>query len=185
MKKFMGSILVTALSLCLLGTYNLTFAGDQGISIATVKIQYVLNKAKAGLEAQRILQAKAADLQKDIQQEQEALMTLQNQIEMKSSVWSQEVRDEKERDYQRKLRSLQMQSEDAKYEFRQVEKKVMAPIFKALNEVIVEIGKEKGFTLILANEGEGLTSRTGLIYVDDALDVSDLVVKEWDAKMPK
>ncbi len=170
---------------CFIGLSTSVHAADEKITIATVKIQEIMSRAEAGSAAQKILQEKAASLQNDMQQEQESLMSLQNQIEMKSSVWSPDIRDEKERDYQRKLRALQMRSEDAKYEIRQLEKKVMEPILKALNEVLMEVGKKNGYTLILANEGQGLASRSGLLYSHDSLDISDMVVKELDAKLKK
>lgn len=170
---------------CLIGIDSSVHAADGDISIATVKIQEILSQSEAGSKAQKVLQDKAGTLQNDMQQEQENLMSLQSQIEMKSSVWSKDIRDEKERDYQRKLRDLQMRSEDAKYELRQLEKKVMEPILKALNEVIVEVGNKNGYTVILANEGQGLASRSGLLYSKDSLDISDLIVKELNAKLQK
>ncbi len=183
MKKYTSVLVMASMFFLLGGMKNFVQAADGDVSIATVKIQEILSQARAGIEAQKILQKKAATFQSDIQQEQENLMSLQNQIEMKSSVWTKDIRDEKERDYQRKLRALQMRSEDAKYEFRQLEKKVMEPILKALNDVIVEVGKKNGYTVILANEAQGLASRSGLLYANESLDISNLIVKELNAKL--
>ena len=160
-------------------------AADKILSIATVKVQEVLAKSVVGQAGQKTLQAKADSFQKDFQKEQDDLAELQKQIEMKSSVWSPDVRDEKEREYQRKLRALQTRSDDAKYELRQMEKKVMEPILKDLNDVIGDIGKKKAYTLIMVDEGKGLASRVGLIYADDSLDITDQVIKELDAKTKK
>ena len=160
-------------------------AADKTLSIATVKVQEVLAKSVVGQTAQKSLQAKADGFQGDFQKDQDELAELQKQIEMKSSVWSPEVRDEKERDYQRKLRALQTRSDDAKYELGQMQKKVMEPILKDLNEVVNALGKKKGYSLIMVDEGKGLASRVGLIYVDESLDITAQVIQELDARTKK
>ncbi|MGW8288479.1 MAG: OmpH family outer membrane protein, partial [Desulfobulbales bacterium] len=95
--------------------------------------------------------------------------------EKKSSVWSQEVREEKERDYQKRVREMQLKSEDAQFELQQLEKQVMSPVLNELQKVIKEVGEKNGYALIL-------DSRAGLLYVDSSLDISDIVRKELDAR---
>jgi len=182
MKKNLLIFLVVAGFFSNMVTADLVVAAGQTLKIATVRIQEVLAKSKVGLEAQKNLQAKANELQKNLQSDQEELAQLQNQIEMKSSVWSQDVREEKERDYQRKMRSLQMRSEDAKYEMKQLEKKFMDPILKNLNDVLAEVGADQGYSLVLADEGRGLASRVGLLYASPELDITESVIKKLDAK---
>lgn len=183
MKRFSMISMVAAFACSMLFVADFSFAAD--LKIATVNVQEVLGSSKAGMEAQGLLRSKAADLQKNLQGDQEALAQLQNQIEMKSSVWSQEVRDEKQRGYQRQMQSLQMRSEDAKYELRQLEKKMMEPILISLNEVLEEVGRKNGYTLVLADEGKGLSSRVGLLYADKSLDITSRIVKELDTKTKK
>jgi outer membrane protein len=185
MKRFVIGAIFTLSLFGLVAAAGSAGAAEKTLSIATVKVQEVLAKSLAGQAGQKALQAKADGFQKDFQQDQDELAELQKQIEMKSSVWSPEVRDEKERDYQRKLRALQTRSDDAKYELGQMQKKVMEPILKDLNDVIDDLGKKKGYTLIMVDEGKGLASRVGLIYVDDSLDITAQVIKELDARTKK
>ncbi|OIP47025.1 MAG: molecular chaperone Skp [Deltaproteobacteria bacterium CG23_combo_of_CG06-09_8_20_14_all_60_8] len=185
MKRFVVAAIFTLSVFGLVAVGGRAGAAEKALSIATVKVQEVLAKSAVGQSAQKTLQTKADGFQKDFQKDQDELAELQKQIEMKSSVWSPDVRDEKEREYQRKLRALQTRSDDAKYELRQMEKKVMAPILKDLNEVIDELGKKKAYTLIMVDEGKGLASRVGLIYADDSLDITAQVIKELDARTKK
>ena len=78
------------------------------------------------------------------------------------------------------MREYQLKVEDAQYEMKQLEKKVLDPIFKELQVVITDIGKKKGLSLILEKAKSG-----GLLYADDALDISKEVIAELDAKMAK
>ena len=143
--------------------------------IVTVNIQEVLLGSSSGQAVKNVLEDKVAEFQTKFQAEQEAVESLQAEIDKKSSVWSQQVREEKERDYQKKVRELQLKSEDAQFELQQLVKQVMEPILKELQKVIADMGEKNGYAMII-------DSRAGLLYVDKATDISELVKKELDAR---
>ncbi len=146
--------------------------------IATVNIQEVLLGSAAGQEVKKVLEEKVVELQSTFQKDQEEVDTLRSEIEKKSSVWSQEVREEKEREYQKRVREVQLKSEDAQFELQQMEKQLMTPVLNELQKVIKELGEKNGYSLIM-------DSRAGLLYVDKALDISELVQKELDSRQQK
>jgi outer membrane protein len=100
---------------------------------------------------------------------------MRSEIEKKSSVWSQQVKEEKERDFQKRVRELQLKSEDAQFELQQLEKQIMEPILNELQKVIAEMGEKNGYALIL-------DSRAGILYADKSMDISELVKKELDSR---
>jgi len=155
------------------------------MKIATISIQDVLADSKAGQNAQKVLQTEVEKFQKKFSKEQEDLEALGTEIEKKGSVWSDEIRVEKERDYQKKMREFKLKTEDAQFELKQLEKKEMEPILKSLHEVIAEIGKKKKYTLILENTRKGLRSRIGLLYASDEIDISDEVRSQLDKQYKK
>ena len=155
------------------------------IKIGTISLQQIVMSSKAGSEAQKILEQKANEFKGRLEKEGEGLEELRQDIEKKSSVWSSEVRGEKEREYQKLLRSFQIKQEDAQYELKQLESKVMGPILQDLHEAIKLVGKENGYTIILENSRKGIQSQIGLMYADDALDISKLVIKELDKRTAK
>jgi outer membrane protein len=61
----------------------------------------------------------------------------------------------------------------------------MEPILKELHAILADYGKKNGYTLILENTRKGLSSRSGLLYADEALDISDQIRKELDSRMSK
>lgn len=146
--------------------------------VATVNIQEVLLGSAAGQEVKKVLEEKVEELQGSFQKEQEEVETLRSEIEKKSSVWSQEVREEKEREYQKRVREVQLKTEDAQFELQQMEKQLMTPVLNELQKVIKELGEKNGYSLIM-------DSRAGLLYVDKALDISELVKKELDNRQQK
>lgn len=166
--------------LCLLlATAVPSWAADQ-IKIATFNLQQIVEKSKSGAEARKVMDAKNSELQSKFKGEQESLKAQADEIEKKGSAWSEEVKASKEREQQKKMREFQLKVEDAKFELKQLEKKVLDPFFKELQTVINDIGKTEGYTLIFEK-----TRSTGLIYAADSLDISDRVVKALDAKMAK
>ncbi len=160
-------------------------AAEKPIKIATISIQNILDKSKAAQEAKKALEAEFEKYRVKLEKDQNALEALRAEIEKKSSVWSDDVRGEKEREYQRLAREFGIKNEDAKVAMQQKEKQLMDPVLKELHGVIEEFGKKNGYTLILEYSMKGLRTRTGLLYADDALDVSDAVQKELDKRMKK
>ncbi|KPK33238.1 MAG: hypothetical protein AMK70_09575 [Nitrospira bacterium SG8_35_1] len=150
-------------------------AAENAKQIVTVNIQDVLLGSEAGQGVKKVLEEKVGEFQEKFQAEQLDVDALRAEIEKKSSVWSQEVREEKERDYQKRVRELQLKSEDAQFELQQLEKQVMSPILNELQKVIKEVGEKNGYAIII-------DSRAGLLYVDDALDISEIVKKELDSR---
>jgi len=131
------------------------------------------------------LQTEVDKYQAKFKADEDALTSMKNDIEKKGSAWSEEVRAEKEREYQKKLRDYGVKTEDAKLEMQQLEKRHMEPILKQLHNIIAEFGKKNGYALILENTMKGLSNRTGLLYADDAFDVSDQIQKELDSRLKK
>jgi len=166
-----------------LAASGVALAGES--KIATISIQDILASCKAGQGAQKVLEEKMVGLQAKLQKEKDALDELKKEMDKKNSVWSAEVKAEKERDFQKRLREAQLKEEDAKYEMSQLEKKVMEPILKDLHEIIGQVGKREGYTVILEYTMKGLHSRSGLLYADEAIDISDMVRKELDARQAK
>ena len=154
---------------------NQASAAEKSMQIVTVNIQEVLLGSMAGQDVKKVLEEKVGEFQGKFQKEQESVDALRAEIEKKSSVWSQEVREEKERDYQKKVRELQLKSEDAQFELQQLEKQVMSPVLNELQKVVADVGEKNGYAMII-------DSRAGLLYVDKTLDISEIVKKELDSR---
>ena len=172
-------IMILAVIVLLLGTTGYAnteaVAAETSKQIVTVNIQDILLASEAGQEVKKVLEEKVGEFQNKFQQEQEEIDTLRAEIEKKGSVWSTEVREEKERDYQKRVREMQIKSEDAQFELQQLEKQVMSPVLNELQKVIEEVGEKNGYAMIL-------DSRAGLLYVDKSLDISEMVKRELDAR---
>lgn len=146
------------------------------MKIAVMNVQKVLVSCSAGKAAKGRLDSRAKELQSSFKQEEEALKGLQAEIKKKSTAWSEEKKAEKIREYQKDGRELQAKTEDARYEMKQLQDKELEPILKTLDKVVQDYGKSHGYTVIL-------DTKMGVLYSDNAIDVSDEIVKKLDQAM--
>ncbi|MFZ5776097.1 MAG: OmpH family outer membrane protein [Thermodesulfobacteriota bacterium] len=185
MKRRISRGLILGCCAALISLAGMASAAEAQMKVATISIQKILGTSKAAQDGQKTLQAEADKFQAKFKADEDALTAMKNEIEKKGSVWSSEVRAEKEREYQKRFRDYSVKADDAKAEMAQLEKKLMEPVLKQLHEIIADYGKKNGYTLILENTMKGLRNRTGLIYADDSLDISEQIQKELDARMKK
>ena len=185
MRYFHNAGLIFTLAICIM-SLPLTGQADAAEGkIGTISLQDVLSQSKVGQQAQQDLESKVQEFQDKFAPEQKELEDLASAIEKKRSVWSQDVLSEKERTYQKLMREYKLKTDDAQYELKQLEKKVMEPILKNLHEIIAEYGKRENFIIILENTRKGLSSRIGLLYASDEIDISEAVLKLLDEKQAK
>ena len=155
------------------------------VKIGTISLQKIMENSSAAVEAQKTLKEKAAELTGKLDEDNAKIEKLRDEIAKKESVWSNDVKAEKERDYQKQLRDFKTKQEDAQFELDQLKAKVMGPILKELQASIAEVGKANDYTIILENSRKGIQSQIGLMYADEKIDISDLVLKELDKRTAK
>lgn len=177
-----NKLIAPLLAVAMLLSWGPGLATAATAKIATVSIQNVLDQAKVAVEARNQIETEFDKHRGALQRDQVELETLRDEIEKKSSVWSEQVRGQKERELQRRFREFEVRNEDAQLAVQQLEKSVMEPILTQLNEIIAEIGRKNGYDLILEYTMKGLRSRTGLLYAADTLDISKEVKEELDRR---
>ncbi len=148
----------------------------EGQKIGVMNIQKVLVESSAGMKAKSVFEKRMKELEKKFKGKQEGLVALQQEIEKKSSAWSAEKKGEKVRELQKNQRELQVESEDAQMEMKQLQDKELAPILKMLQTVVNAYGQKNGYNLIL-------DSKVGVLYASDGVDISEAVKKELDKRM--
>lgn len=160
-------------------------AADKGYKIATISLQQVLSSSPSAQAAKKKLEAKLDDLNKKIQEQKDKQDALRAEMEKKSSVWSETVKQQREREFLKREGEIKILSDDAKREFGDYEKSIMNPILLELHEAIAELGKAQGYTLILEYSQQGLESKSGLLYADDSLDISAQLSEALEKRLAK
>jgi outer membrane protein len=152
------------------------FSAD--LKIGIMNVQKIIVECDAGKAAKGRFDLKMKELQSTFKTEEEALKELQAEIKKKSSAWSEEKKAEKVREFQKSGRELQAKTEDARFEMKNLQDKELEPILKALEQIVNKYGKDNGYTAIM-------DAKNGVIYFDEAIDISDTIVKKLNGALAK
>jgi Skp family chaperone for outer membrane proteins len=97
-------------------------------------------------------------------------------IEAKKFVLSDESLRQKQYDLLELQNQLENKGKELENQFKIDAKRVQEPLINKLRQIITETGREQGFTLILQRGG------AGLIYTREALDITDLIIAQYNKK---
>ncbi len=99
------------------------------------------------------------------------LTRLGEEFERQKYVLSESALSEKRLDLMKRQRDLERDMREAEDELELEQVRLLQPVEKQVITAIQEIGKEKGFSMILDRGAQGV------VYHRDGLDITDLVVK--------
>lgn len=172
--KFKAWLLAATL-MCAVGLVGVASAEAEA-KIGVMNVQKVINLSDAGKLAKTRFEGRMKELQEKFKTEEESLKNLQKEIEKKSSVWSEQKKQEKAREFQKMRREFQAKTEDARFELKQLQEKELEPILKALEGVVKSYGKKNGYTMIL-------DIKSGVIYFEETAEISEEITKELNSAM--
>jgi len=155
---------------------TLSFFMFSEVKIGVINAQEIIAKTKKGINVQKKLE----NLQKSKQQQLEGLQNVLKQLQKDavSPALNAETREKKKREFEDKQIQYKRQLQDAQKDMSEATQKELAALQTEIMPLIQEIGKNKGFTLILDMTGSGIA------YFDQAIDITNDVVKAVDAKFP-
>jgi len=170
MKRTM--LIIVAVVLALAGT---VYAEDS-MKIGYVNMRKALNECKAGKSAKETLEKSIKDKQEKLDKAKKDLETMQEDFEKKSSLLSEKAKQDKQEEFQKKLQEYQQQLADAQQEINEKEAKVTKDIIDGMRDIVEEIGKKEGYTLIFEE------TEISVIFAKEGLDITGKVIEKYDAK---
>ncbi len=147
------------------------------VKIGVVNAQEILAKTKKGVEIQKRLEQLQNKKQNELQAKQDEIKKLEKEV--LSPALNDETREKKSIDLQNKRKDMKRYLEDAQNEIQQESQKELVELEKAVMPVIDQIGKSKGFTIIFD------ITRPGIVYFDQAIDITPDVIKAFDNQFSK
>lgn len=168
----MKKIVVLLLSALLVSLAVPLFAADA--KLGTVDMQKVLLLSDAGKDAKEQLAIKAAKYEAEKNVKEEELKKLKGELEKQSVLLSETARVTKEKDYQQKLKEYQRFLKDAQDDLQAKNDEFTNRIVDEIVKVVQEYGKKNGYTYIFVKN-------EGMIYMDDKVDLTDELLKEFNA----
>ena len=171
--KFEKLILVIAVGLAF--GWGLT-AQAEGGKIGFVDAQQVLATVESGKKAQEELERKAREAQGRLTPLIEQLEALQKELQAKQFVMSKEAVQAKQLDMAELRNRIESQGQEEKSKLEIDQQRLIGPLQEKFLEVIKEIGREENYSAIF------LSDAPGLVYRREALDVTEQVIKTFNAR---
>lgn len=163
-----------ALALALLCALAGTARAD--LKLGYVDLQRALNESEAGKAAKERFKAQVDRLQVDLKKKKDALDSMKEKLEKKSSVMKPEEARNLENDYQKKLRDFERAYKDSQGELQQKDNELTVELLKELQVVIEEFGKEQGYSIILEQ------SSSSVLYGSPELDLTEQIIGRYNAR---
>jgi len=151
-------------------------AQAEDAKIGFVDAQQVLATVESGKKAQEELERKARDAQGRLTPLIEQLEVLRKELQAKQFVMSKEAVQVKQLDMAELRSRIESQGQEEKSKLEIDQQRMIGPLQDKFLKVIKEIGREEGYSAIF------LSDAPGLVYRREALDVTDQVIKTFNAR---
>ena len=150
----------------------------EGAKVAYVVLQRIANESADGKTATTRIQALQQKKAAELTDKQKQLQTAQQKLEKEASVLSSTAAGELQKQVEKLQVEIQRFTQDAQAEVQELQQQLQQEFQVRLEPVLQEIGKEKGLHFIFNGPD------AGLVWADDALDISSDVIKKLDAAKP-
>ena len=138
--------------------------------VGFVDTNRVIAASKDAKEAETKLNSLLDKKRDQFKPQQEKFNKLREELETQITVLSAEAREERQLELAQLKSQIERDVQAAEEEVQIERRKVLAPLFRRIQEVIDDIGKKEGFSIIMERH-------TGVIYFSESLDITDMVIE--------
>ncbi len=167
------ALLLLALAAIVVGG---TGAQDQVYKIGVVDIDQAISSTEEGKAAREEFARKQREAEANVQPLLERYKEMEEDFKAKKFVLSEEALFQKQLDIAEIRNQIQNKMKELEGQLKVDQKRLEGPLTAKLVDIIEEIGKTKGFTMILRR------GTPGVLYTREALDITDLVIEKYNAK---
>lgn len=164
---------VAALAICV----QTAQAGDAG-KIGVMDQQAVMERSKAGKAALEEIKQYSTARQKIIDADEQELKDLEQSLQGSGNKLSEAAKQEKQEQFRVKVDAYQRRLQDFNREVQQKQRDMIEEYSKRIAEAAQIVAQKEGYLAILDKGNEALLRI--VLYHHPGLDVTDLVVKEFD-----
>ena len=148
---------------------------QETVKIGFVDMQRALNDSKAGKQALGTLKQLMEAKKETLQGEKELIDKKKEELDKQGLLLNDTTRREREDEIRRMERDHTRRLSDTKDELSREEAKYTTKIRTELLQLVGEIGKEKGYTMVLEKQF------SAILYAPETIDLTDEVIERYDA----
>src|SRR5262245_41506294 len=151
-------------------------AAAEEVKIGIVDIEQALVSTEEGKAAREEITRKNREAQAQVEPMMAQRKVLAEELQGKKYVLSDDAMFQKQVQLAELENKIKSKMEELKGQLNIEQNKMLAPLYNKMQGIIESIGKEQGFTLILAR------NNPYVMYSREALDITDLVVARFNQK---
>jgi outer membrane protein len=151
-------------------------AAAEDVKIGIVDIEQALTSTEEGKAAREEIGRKSREARAQLEPMMEQRKTLAEELQGKKYVLSDEALFQKQVQLAELENKIKSKAEELEGQLKIEQGKMLAPLQSKMQNIIEAIGKEQGFTLILAR------NNPYVMYSREALDITDMVVERFNKK---
>jgi len=153
-----------------------TAAQDEPIKIGIVDIDQAISSTDEGKAAREEFARKQREAEQQMQPLMDRYKGVEEELKAKKFVLSEEALFQKQLDLAEMRNLIQNKIKELEGQLQVDQKRLEGPLTAKLVDIITDVGKTQGFTLILRR------GTPGVLYTREALDVTDLIIKRYNQK---
>lgn len=150
------------------------------VQAAEMKIGYVdmnkaLNESEKGKKAVGLLEEMVKSRQTEINKKGDELKALDEEIAKQSSILNPDAIKDKREQRENLMRDYQRMIKDSQSEVQKKQSDFMESIINELREVVAQMGKDEGFTVIFEK------AQSGILFIVPETDITEKLIKKFNS----
>lgn len=166
------SMIRSALLLVLLAAVAMPAAAQS--KVAVIDVQRVVTESDPGKEVMQRLKGLTDAKSQEGQALQQEMAALQDQFNKQRFTVSEARQAEMSKEIEDKQILIRRFQDDAQREVQEAQRRELGSLEERILPIINQVGQEQGFTLIFNK------FQSGLVYADEAIDITDDVIRRFN-----
>jgi len=182
-REIMGKAGVVFLCLALivgtlLGIQNKAMA-QTSVKLGYIDMERAVNDSKAGKEARTRFIAFMKSKKAEGDKKKKELDSMKQILQKQGALLAEDVRVQKEREYQKKVGEFQLYIKNSRADIRTKEMEMSKKIIRQLMKIVFSFAKKQGYSMVFEK------TKSGLLYAQDSLDLTPTIIKIFDQEFAK
>ncbi len=152
------------------------FAAAAEMKVAVVDLPTAIQSTTEGKKIKKLLEDEFNKKKKDLEKRYTDINKMQADFDKKSLVLTEDARVKKQQEIDAEKNEFMQLKEKNLQELAKRDRELSQPLIKKLNEVIAEIAKKDGYTVILHKNEQNL------VWASKEIDITEAVIKALEKK---
>jgi outer membrane protein len=148
--------------------------GSAAVRIGVINVERLVQESALGKEAFSRVKKLNDQKKEEADKLSKELRDMEQKLADQGSALAEDKREALQKSYQEKAIAFKRFQDDANRDLEAAQKKELGELERRVFPVINQVGKERGFTLVFNK------FQSGLVYADDAVDITDEVLKVFN-----